>query len=60
MDGPSRTGPSLRRGAARRFSREWGRLGLVIVVRNREQILEIFASESCGVLDDARQRREPK
>jgi hypothetical protein len=42
------------------FSREWGRLGLVIVVRYREQILEIFASESCGVLDDARQGLAPK
>jgi hypothetical protein len=42
------------------FSREWGRLGLVIVVRYRERILEIFASESCGMLDDARQRLAPK
>ena len=31
----------------------------VVVVRNRKQILEIFASEWHGVLDDARQRLEP-
>jgi hypothetical protein len=32
----------------------------VIIVRNRKQILEIFASEWHGVLDDARHRLEPK
>jgi hypothetical protein len=32
----------------------------VVVVRNRKQILEIFASEWYGVHDDARQRLEPK
>jgi hypothetical protein len=32
----------------------------VIVVRNGKQILEIFASEWHGVLDDARHRLEPK
>jgi hypothetical protein len=37
-----------------------GRLGLVIVVRNREEILEVLASEPCSVLDDARLRLEPK
>jgi hypothetical protein len=31
----------------------------VILVRNRRQILEIFASEWYGVLDDARHRLEP-
>lgn len=31
----------------------------VIVVRNRKQILEVFASEWHGVLDDARHRLEP-
>jgi hypothetical protein len=32
----------------------------VVVVRNRKQILEIFASEWHGVHDDARHRLEPK
>lgn len=32
----------------------------VIVVRNRKQLLEIFASEWHGVLDDARHRLEPE
>jgi hypothetical protein len=32
----------------------------VIVVRNRKRILEIFASEWHGVLDDARHRLEPE
>jgi hypothetical protein len=32
----------------------------VVVVRNRKQILEIFASEWYGVHDDARHRLEPK
>ncbi len=31
----------------------------VVVVRNRKQVLEIFASEWHGVLDDARHRLEP-
>ncbi len=31
----------------------------VVVVRNRKQVLEVFASEWHGVLDDARHRLEP-
>lgn len=31
----------------------------VVIVRNRKQVLAVFASEWTGVLDDARQRLEP-